>query len=384
MSPIDTHSHTPTVALTCDLVCVPSVTPEDLGCQSILTERLSALGFEVHDLTFGQVRNFYARRGDSGPHLCFAGHTDVVPPGPEADWSTNPFAAEIVDDTLIGRGVADMKGALAAMVVAVERYLAKTPEPAGSISFLITGDEEGDAVDGTVRMVQWLKQRGELPDFCLIGEPSSSHTLGDTIKNGRRGSINAALTIHGIQGHVAFPDVAENPIHRAAPALDELARLNLDEGDEHFPPTRLQFTNISSGEGASNVIPGALHCTLNLRFSPQSSPESIDAAVRAVLDSHTLRYDLDWKLSGMPVITAPGPLTDAMISAVQSVTGTTPELSTGGGTSDARFIAPAGVAVAELGLKNATIHKVDEGAATADIDALADIYEQVLVNLLNP
>ncbi len=370
------------VSLTQELVRAASITPEDHGCQSILTKRLAALGFEIHDLTFGPVRNFFARLGTASPHVCFAGHTDVVPTGPESDWSTPPFAPAIRNGFLFGRGVADMKGALAAMLVATERYLADHPAPNGSISFLITGDEEGDAHDGTVRMVPWLQQRGELPDFCLVGEPSSSDALGDTIKNGRRGSLNGALTLHGVQGHVAFPDQAANPMHLGFPALAEMAKMCFDNGDDAFPATQLQFTNIRSGEGGDNVIPGHVHCTFNLRFSPQSSPESIDAAVRTVLDRHALSYDLDWRISGQPFITQPGALTDAMTDAVIRTTGITPILSTGGGTSDARFIAPANVAVAELGLLNRTIHKVDECAAVADIERLTDIYEASLENLL--
>lgn len=381
MHPVDTDPRSAPVRLAAELIRAPSVTPADHGCQAILIRRLTALGFEIHDLTFGAVRNFHARRGNGAPHVCFAGHTDVVPTGPEADWRVPPFAAEVVDGVLIGRGAADMKGALAAMVVAVERHLG-TPRPNGSISFLITGDEEGDALDGTVRMVPWLKARGELPDFCIVGEPSSAERVGDTIKNGRRGSVNGHLTIHGVQGHAAFPDLADNPIHRAAPALDALARLKFDDGDGHFSATRLQFTNVRAGEGASNVIPGHLGCQFNLRFSPASTPESIDRRVRAVLDGHGLRYDLAWQLSGMPFLTAPGPLTAAMADAVRAATGITPALSTGGGTSDARFIAPEGVAVAELGLVNRTIHKVDEGVPVADIDRLTDIYENLLTALL--
>ncbi len=372
----------PTIALTCELVRAPSVTPEDHGCQEILRDRLRRLGFTVHDLTFGSVRNFYARLGTAAPHVCFAGHTDVVPTGPKTDWASPPFEPTLRDGSLFGRGVADMKGALAAMVIATERYLGDHPAPSGSIGFLITGDEEGDAVDGTVRMIDWLKRHNELPDYCLVGEPSSSDTLGDTIKNGRRGSINGDLTIHGRQGHVAFPDQAENPMHRGFAALAEMAGLTLDQGTDAFPPTRLQFTNIRSGEGASNVIPGHLHCTFNLRFSPASSPQSIDRAVRTVLDRHALRYELNWKVSGMPFITEPGELTRAMQLAVQRHARITPELSTGGGTSDARFIAPAGVAVAELGLLNRTIHKVDECAKVADINQLTDIYQAFLENLL--
>ena len=375
---------TPTdpVALTADLVRVPSITPEDQGCQDLLTERLKALGFTVHDLTYGKVRNFYARLGSAAPLICLAGHTDVVPTGPADLWTSDPFTPEIRDGHLYGRGTADMKSALAAMVCATERYLSEVPAPSGSIAFLITGDEEGDAIDGTRRMMGWLEQHGELPDFCLVGEPSSIKALGDTIKNGRRGSINGELTIHGAQGHVAYPERAANPIHLAAPALADLAAHEFDGGDGNFPPTRLQMTGVQTGVWASNVIPGALELRFNLRFSPQSTPESIDTEVREVLARHGLNFDLEWHLSGLPFLTPGGALTSALGEAVRAVTGRTPELSTVGGTSDARFIAPHGVAVAELGLINATIHKVDECASVADIHALTDIYQDILKRLL--
>jgi succinyl-diaminopimelate desuccinylase len=364
-----------------DLVRVPSVTPEDGGCQRILTERLAALGFTVHDLTSGRIRNFYARFGEARPVVCLAGHTDVVAPGPPEDWSCGPFEGAVRDGSLFGRGAADMKGALAAMVCAVEAVL-KEGTPAGSIAFLVTGDEEGDAAEGTARMVAWLEERGELPDFCIVGEPSSTERLGDTIKQGRRGSVTGQLTVHGVQGHVAFPERAENPIHTALTALDALAAHHFDEGDAHFQPTTLQMSNIHAGTGATNVIPGHLSVVFNLRFSPRSTPDSIDAQVREVLDAHGLRYDLKWHVSGHPFLTETGPLTGVLQEAVREVTGRTPDLSTTGGTSDARFIAPKGVPVAELGLVNTTIHKVDERVEVADLGALARIYAAALRRLL--
>jgi succinyl-diaminopimelate desuccinylase len=329
----------------------------------------------------GGIANFYARIGAGSPLVCFAGHTDVVTAGPPEDWAHGPFSGQIEGDRLHGRGAADMKGAIAAMTCAAERYLAANPNPSGSIAFLITGDEEGDAAHGTRVMIERLAARGELPDYCIVGEPSSTEVLGDTIKNGRRGSVTGTLTIHGIQGHVAFPERADNPIHNAMAALDHLAGLHFDQGDEHFQPTTLQISNIHAGDGATNVIPGHLTVVFNLRFSPASTPESIDSRVREELDRHRLSYDLGWQLSGLPFITAPGPLTAAIQDAAQAVTGRRPVLSTTGGTSDARFIAPHGVAVAEFGLVNKTIHKVDESAPTADVEALADIYQKVLEKL---
>jgi len=373
------------VELARELVRVPSVTPEDGGCQRILTERLKALGFTVHDLTRGRVRNFYARRGTARPVVCLAGHTDVVAPGPQDDWTSPPFDAQVRDGSLFGRGAADMKGALAAMVCAVERHIEATGGGgSGSIAFLVTGDEEGDAAEGTARMVEWLEERDELPDFCIVGEPSSTEVLGDTIKHGRRGSVTGNLTVYGVQGHVAFPERAENPIHGALAALDALAAHHFDDGDADFQPTTLQMSNIHAGTGATNVIPGRMSVCFNLRFSPRSTPESIDAQVRKVLDGHGLRYELTWQVSGHPFLTGPGPLTDVLAGAVREVTGRTPGLSTTGGTSDARFIAPKGVPVAELGLVNATIHKVDERVDVADLAALSRIYAAALRRLLAP
>jgi succinyl-diaminopimelate desuccinylase len=380
-----TEPHTapaPVLALARALVQVPSVTPEDGGCQRILADRLAGLGFSVHHRSVGRVRNFYARLGDARPIVCLAGHTDVVAPGPPEDWTHGPFAAEVRDGRLFGRGAADMKGALAAMVGAVEGYLAAHPRPPGSIAFLVTGDEEGDAADGTARMVEWLDENAELPDFCIVGEPSSTEVLGDTIKHGRRGSVTGRLTVHGVQGHVAFPERADNPIHRALAVLDALAGLHLDDGDGDFPPTTLQMSNIHAGTGATNVIPGHLEVVFNVRFSPRSTPDSIDGRVRATLDRGGFPYDLAWQVSALPFLTRPGRLTEVLQAAVHAATERRPTLSTTGGTSDARFVAARGVPVAELGLVNRSIHQVDESTPAGDIALLSRIYEDALGRLL--
>jgi succinyl-diaminopimelate desuccinylase len=368
--------------LTEALVRVPSVTPDDQGCQAILTERLEAAGFAVQDTGPGPA--FYARIGTRRPVVCLAGHTDVVPAGPTSDWSSDPFTPTLRDGLLVGRGVADMKGALAAMVCAAERYLAANANPPGSIAFLVTGDEEQDGAQGTARMVDALAARDALPDFCIVGEPSSTEVLGDTIKHGRRGSVTGRLTVHGVQGHVAFPERAENPIHRALAALDALAALRLDEGDADFPPTTLQMSNIHAGTGATNVIPGHLEVVFNIRYSPASTPESIAEVVRAVLDRGEFPYDLTWEVSARPFLTGAGRLTEVLREAVRGVTGRAPALSTTGGTSDARFIAARGVPVAELGLVNRSIHKVDEATPAEDIARLSRIYEAALIRLLAP
>ncbi len=368
--------------LTEALVRVPSVTPEDHGCQALLVERLKAAGFAVEDAGPGPA--FYARLGTHRPVVCFAGHTDVVPPGPVEDWASDPFAPEVRDGVLYGRGVADMKGALAAMVCAAECYLREHPDPPGSIAFLVTGDEEQDGAQGTARMVDALAARGALPDYCIVGEPSSTETLGDTIKHGRRGSVTGHLTVHGVQGHVAFPERADNPIHRSLAALDALAGLQLDAGDSDFPPTTLQMSNIHAGTGATNVIPGHLEVVFNVRFSPASTPESIAARVREVLDGAGLPYDLRWQVSALPFLTREGRLTEVLSAAVEGVTGQRPALTTTGGTSDARFVAAKGISVAELGLVNRSIHKIDEATPAADIGALCRIYEDALRRLLAP
>jgi succinyl-diaminopimelate desuccinylase len=370
--------------LTEALVRVPSVTPEDRGCQAVLIDRLKAAGFAVEDGGDGTVAAFYARAGTNRPIVCFAGHTDVVPTGPLADWTSDPFLPVVRDGMLVGRGVADMKGALAAMACAAERYLIGHPSLRGSIAFLVTGDEEQDGAQGTARLVERLAARGELPDFCIVGEPSSTEVLGDTIKHGRRGSATGRLTVHGVQGHVAFPERADNPIHRALAALDALAGLHLDDGDADFPPTTLQMSNIHAGTGATNVIPGHLEVVFNVRFSPRSTPESIDTQVRATLDRGGFPYDLAWQVSALPFLTRSGRLTEALQAAVHGVTGRRPVLATTGGTSDARFVAARGVPVAELGLVNRSIHKVDEATPAGDIALLSRIYEDALGRLLGP
>lgn len=370
------------LALTEALVRVPSVTPEDHGCQALLTQRLKAAGFCVEETGAGPA--FHARIGTRRPVVCLAGHTDVVPAGPLSAWTSDPFTPTVRDGLLVGRGVADMKGALAAMVCAAERYLARHPEPAGSIAFLITGDEEQDGAQGTAGLVDTLAARDELPDFCIVGEPSSTEVLGDTIKHGRRGSVTGRLTVHGVQGHVAFPERAENPIHRALAALDALAALRLDEGDADFPPTTLQMSNIHAGTGATNVIPGHLEVVFNVRYAPASTPEGIAETVGAVLDRGGFPYDLAWEVSARPFLTGAGPLTEALQASVEAVTGRVPALSTTGGTSDARFVAARGVPVAELGLVNRSIHKVDEATPAGDIGLLSRIYEEALTRLLAP
>ncbi|MBX2880019.1 MAG: succinyl-diaminopimelate desuccinylase [Granulosicoccus sp.] len=376
-----TSAPSPTTELCQALVSRPSVTPEDAGCQQLLADRLQKLGFTIESMPFGDVTNLWARRGSNGPLFAFAGHTDVVPTGDSSAWSVDPFSAEINGDLLFGRGAADMKGSIAAMVTAVERYL-KTQEPAGSIAFLITSDEEGPATDGTVKVIDTLNQRNEKIDWCLVGEPTSSEQVGDIIKNGRRGSLSGTLTVHGIQGHVAYPHMAENPLHSALPALTALTALEWDQGNEHFPRTTLQISNIHAGTGAGNVIPGELEVQFNLRFSTELNAEKIKSRVTDLLDSHALNYKLDWRLSGNPFITEPGELTTAVASAIKSVCHIDTRLDTGGGTSDGRFIAPTGAQVLELGPLNKTIHQIDECISVSDLDTLSTIYETVLVNLL--
>ena len=372
----------PTLELTQDLIARRSVTPADEGCQDVMIRRLSDLGFQIELLRFGNVSNFWAKRGTEGPVFCFAGHTDVVPTGPLEEWRTDPFVPTIRDGMLYGRGAADMKSGLAAMITATEEFVAKHPSHRGTIAFLITSDEEGPSVDGTRRVVETLKARRERIDWCIVGEPSSEERVGDTIKVGRRGSLSGRLTVHGVQGHVAYPQLAENPVHTFAPALAELTSRVWDEGTEHFQPTTFQISNLNAGTGAPNVIPGELKARFNLRYSPIQTLESLKATVEGILRKHGVRYTLDWYVSGEPFYTPPGPLSDAVIAAVQEVTGTPPKLSTGGGTSDGRFIAPLGAQIVELGVVNATIHKVNECVRVADIDALHRMYVGVLRNLL--
>lgn len=372
----------PTLELARELIRRPSVTPNDRGCQQLLAERLQPLGFQVEHLRFGEVDNLWARRGDAAPLFVFAGHTDVVPPGPREQWETDPFDPVIRDGMLYGRGAADMKSSIAAMVIACERFIAANPGHRGSIGFLITSDEEGPAADGTVKVIEHLHARDEPIDYCLVGEPSSENELGDVVKNGRRGSLNGRLLVHGQQGHVAYPQLAENPIHRAAPALAELAAETWDRGNEFFPPTTFQISNINGGTGAENVIPGELDVMFNLRFSTESTAASIRSRVEAMLKRHRLDFDIDWKLSGEPFLTPAGELVDAAGEAIRQVTGKPTRLSTSGGTSDGRFIAPTGAQVLELGPLNATIHKVNECVKADDVETLSRIYERILAILL--
>ncbi len=372
-----------TLDLAKDLISRRSVTPEDAACQALMCERLAAIGFRIEDLKFGDVHNFWARRGTEKPLFAFAGHTDVVPTGPEANWQSPPFTPSIKDGKLYGRGAADMKGSLAAMVTACERFVAHHPDHKGSIAFLITSDEEGPAHDGTVKVVEHLEARGEKMDMCLVGEPTSNSQVGDVIKNGRRGSLGCVLTVHGQQGHVAYPHLADNPVHRFAPAMAELTSEVWDNGNEFFPKTTFQISNIHAGTGATNVIPGDLEVTFNFRFSTEVTEQQLRKRTEAILNKHNLNYSINWALSGQPFLTAKGQLVEAMTAAIKSVCGYETELSTSGGTSDGRFIAPTGAQVVELGPLNATIHKVNECVGVEELDQLSEIYEQILINLLN-
>ncbi len=375
--------HPDTLELACALIERASVTPNDAGCQALIAQRLSRIGFDVEPMRFGPVDNLWARRGKTSPLVCFAGHTDVVPPGPAAQWVSEPFSPTVRDGNLYGRGAADMKTSLAAFVTAVERFVTDHPAYRGSIAILLTSDEEGPALEGTVKVVETLARRSERIDYCIVGEPTSVSRLGDTIKNGRRGSLSGELTVRGLQGHVAYPHQARNPVHQFSPALAELAATKWDQGDEFFPPTTWQVSNIHAGTGAGNVIPGELKALFNFRFSPASSIDALKRRVTAVLDRHGLDYGIGWTLSANPFITPRGRLVDAVSRAVQSVSGNTPTLSTTGGTSDGRFIIAICPEVVELGPVNASIHSVNEHIALADVEALANIYHQVLVNLFN-
>ena len=375
------QNDSPTLELTKQLISRQSVTPEDDGCQKLMTDRLAAVGFDIQPLPFEDVDNFWAIRGDSGPILCFAGHTDVVPSGPESSWQSPPFEPTVKDGFLTGRGAADMKGSLAAMVIAVENYVASNPNHSGRIAFLITSDEEGIAANGTVKVVEWLKQQNIIPEYCLVGEPSSSEKCGDTIKNGRRGSLGCKLRVIGKQGHVAYPHLADNPIHNVAPALAELANTEWDRGNDFFPATSFQISNINGGTGATNVIPGELDIVFNFRFSTEVTEQQLRETTEAILNKHQLNFEIDWHLSGHPFLTAEGELVDAAVTAVKQVTGMNTLLSTAGGTSDGRFIAPMGTQVVELGPVNATIHQINECVAVADLDQLTAIYESLLENL---
>jgi len=372
------------IELTKDLLARRSVTPADEGCQGLMTRRLAAAGFAIERLRFGSVENFWARRGAAAPLLCFAGHTDVVPTGPLEEWLSDPFVPSVRDGVLFGRGAADMKSGLAAMITATEEFVQTHPGHKGSIAFLITSDEEGPSVDGTRRVIQVLQERGERIDWCVVGEPSSEAAIGDTIKVGRRGSLSGRLTVLGVQGHVAYPQFAENPVHTLAPALAELTAREWDQGTEHFQPTTFQVSNLNAGTGAPNVIPGELKARFNLRYSPVQTLEALKSTVEEILRRHAVRYALEWYVSGEPFYTPPGLLSTAVGEAVAQVTGLRPKLSTGGGTSDGRFIAPLGVQVVELGVVNASIHKVNECVRVADIDTLQRMYFNVLRNLLGP
>lgn len=381
-TPAKPPSPSTTLQLTQELMSRASVSPADGGCQALMIERLEAIGFGVENLRFGPVDNFWAKRGGEGPVFCFAGHTDVVPPGPLEEWQSDPFAPVIKDGVLYGRGAADMKSGLAAMVTACEEFVARHPAHRGSIAFLITSDEEGPSVDGTRRVVEVLKERRETIDWCLVGEPSSEIELGDTVKIGRRGSLSGRLTVHGVQGHIAYPQFADNPVHAVAPALAELASRTWDRGNEHFQPTTFQVSNISAGTGAPNVIPGELKARFNLRFSTEQTVDSLKATVEALLRRHGVNYSLEWFISGYPFLTVPGELSAAAARAVTEQLQIVPKLSTGGGTSDGRFIAPMGAQVIELGVVNQTIHKVNECVRVEDIDRLHRLYYRTLELLL--
>ena len=371
-----------TLSLLKKLMEIPSVTPNDGGCQSILIERLARIGFECETLKFGEVTNLWARRGASSPLFAFAGHTDVVPTGPLEDWHSDPFKPDIRDGFLFGRGAADMKSGIAAMVTACERFVQQHADHLGSIAFLITSDEEGPALNGTVKVIETLEARDEKIDWALVGEPSSSEKLGDVIKNGRRGSLGASLTIHGVQGHVAYPQLADNPIHRVMPALNELCSREWDQGNSHFPATSFQISNINSGTGVDNVIPGRIDIRFNLRYSTELDQQQIIDTTEAVLQKYDLDYSIDWTLSGLPFLTREGELVQAAQQSIKQITGIDAELSTAGGTSDGRFIAPTGAQVLELGPVNATIHKINENIRISDLDRLSEIYQGILDRLL--
>ncbi|HIF9215605.1 TPA: succinyl-diaminopimelate desuccinylase [Photobacterium damselae] len=375
-------SDSPVISLAKDLLSRRSVTPEDAGCQDVMIERLRQLGFCIETMVFDDTTNLWARRGTQAPLFVFAGHTDVVPSGPIEQWHTHPFEPTIKGGMLYGRGAADMKGSLACMIVAIERFIAENPDHQGSLGLLITSDEEGPFINGTTRVVDTLEARNEKIDLCIVGEPSSTLVVGDVVKNGRRGSITGDLTVKGIQGHVAYPHLADNPVHRALPALAELAAKTWDNGNDYFPPTSFQIPNINAGTGASNVVPGECQVQFNFRFSTELTDEAIKAQVHEILDQHQLDYHLNWTLSGHPFLTEKGTLVDAVVAAIEEVAHITPELSTSGGTSDGRFIARTGAQVIELGPVNATIHKVNECVKIEDLELLTDMYQKVLEKTL--
>ena len=371
-----------TLDLSLELLRQPSVTPIDHNCQNIMADRLAQVGFNIEHMRFEDVDNLWARRGTQDPVFCFAGHTDVVPTGDLQAWQSAPFQPEIRDGTLYGRGAADMKTALAAMIIATERFVKKHPDHKGSIAYLITSDEEGPSINGTVKVIETLEARQEKITWCLVGEPSSTQQLGDIIKNGRRGSLNGVLTVKGKQGHGAYPHLARNPIHLAASAIQELSETVWDKGNEYFPATTFQISNIHAGTGATNVVPGKLEVTFNFRYSTELSADQLKQRVTELLDRHGLEYDIVWTLSGLPFLTPVGELVNAAKNAIHQVTGVTAELSTSGGTSDGRFIAPTGAQVLELGVLNASIHQINEHVNVADLEPLAEIYEEMLTKLL--
>jgi len=375
---------TDTLQLAKELIARRSLTPQDEGCLALIGARLEPLGFKLEMMRCGNVDNLWARRGNNSPVVCFAGHTDVVPTGPLDQWHSDPFTPTVRDGMLYGRGAADMKGSLAAFVTSIEKFVAAHPGHAGSIALLLTSDEEGVAVDGTVRVVEALQARGEKLDYCIVGEPTSAKKPGDTIKNGRRGSLSGTLTVKGVQGHIAYPHLTKNPIHMSAPAIAELAATVWDQGNEYFPPTTWQISNIHGGTGAANVVPGTVEIEFNFRFSTASTTDGLKAKVHAILDKHGLSYDLAWSLAAKPYLTPRGNLVDAVSAAIKQVTGIETELSTSGGTSDGRFIADICPQVIELGPLNATIHKLNECVAVADLNALSEIYCGVLTRLLVP
>lgn len=371
-----------TLELAKALISRRSNTPDDAGCQDLMIARLQPLGFKIERMRFGNVDNFYARRGTGGPLLVFAGHTDVVPTGPVNQWHTPPFEPTVKDGMLYGRGAADMKTSCAAFITAIEDFVALHPDHKGSIGLLITSDEEGVALDGTVRVVEALKARNELIDYCIVGEPTSNKVVGDMIKNGRRGSLSGKLIVKGIQGHIAYPHLIKNPIHMVAPAIKDLVEVTWDNGNEYFPPTSWQISNMNGGTGATNVVPGEVEILFNFRFSTASTAESLKERVHAVLDKHALNYDLEWEYSGKPYLTPKGNLVAAISAAIEQAYGVTPELSTSGGTSDGRFIADICQQVIEFGPLNATIHKLNECVGVADIEPLKDTYRITLEKLL--
>jgi len=373
----------PAIELLCDLIRRPSITPEDAGCQRVLTRRLERMGFCCETLRFNDVTNLWARRGTASPVLCFAGHTDVVPPGNESEWQHPPFEPTLVGDYLYGRGSADMKSGLAAMLVAIENFLHAQPDFNGSIALLITSDEEGRARDGTLRVIEALQDRDEHIDWCVLGEPSSQSALGDIVRIGRRGSLSGMLTVTGIQGHVAYPQLADNPIRRFAPVLAELHQIEWDNGNAHFPPTSFQVVDIRAGIGAPNVTPGELSARFNFRYSTEWTHESLKQKVESVFNAQDITYELNWHLSGKPFLTEPGKLIDSVSQAVAEETGSPPELSTGGGTSDGRFISPAGTDVVELGPVNASIHKIDEHVRVDDVITLTRMYQRIIELMLD-